>query len=351
MTTAFCALPTLEAPGGASQLPGSTYEAPCLEFGPLCGLPSPLECVAALEHAHRLVPGYPCDKLSLSHGRPRRRTTALKRLSTRMHCRAHAAIMFSESLTSSDLPACVRLYRLALNSAINQAIAVDSRSDGLATWEPRTGALSMLGRAIDAMGSFGHGMQLRVRNGMNYLSQSANRPRVSINSDSSLEVFTPRACRIDGASAGRLAIAYYLLFLADAAEAAGGGESQSWLRDMPKFSGRMRDYFTWDWNWTSWLGARNPELHVYLMGAAIALPVVLTMTDALQIVMDRMADVDFAMRAFAPVPIAATGGAAAPAAAAASGSTVATRRLHLRLRQVSLPRAASLPSTSASSAT
>ena len=64
MTTAFQSLTTLEAPRGASQLPGSTYEAPVLEFGPPCGLPSPLECVAALEHAHRLVPGYPCDKLS-----------------------------------------------------------------------------------------------------------------------------------------------------------------------------------------------------------------------------------------------------------------------------------------------
>ena len=92
-------------------LPGSTPGADGTVLGPSCWAPSPLECASALEHTHSTVPGLPSVKLSLSLGRPRRRTTALKRLSTRMHCRAHAAIMFSESLTSSDLARCRTLAR------------------------------------------------------------------------------------------------------------------------------------------------------------------------------------------------------------------------------------------------
>ena len=53
---------------------------------------------------------------------------------------------------------------------------------------------------------------------------------------------------------GRAAVALILTQLVKAAEAASGEPSDP-LRGMPKFSGRMPDYFVWDWDWTNWLGA------------------------------------------------------------------------------------------------
>ena len=75
--------------------------------------------------------------------------------------------------------------------------------------------------------------------------------------------------------------------------------TSAWLKDMPKFSGKMADYFTFVWEWTNWLGARYPNLHAYLLGAAVVLPVALSMTDALQIIIDRMRDADAALRSAA----------------------------------------------------
>ena len=95
-------------------LPGSTPGADGTVLGPSCWAPSPLEYASALEHTHSTVPGLPSVKLSLSLGRPRRRTTPPKRSNACMHRREHTAAMLPKSLTSSDTTVCARPDLLAL---------------------------------------------------------------------------------------------------------------------------------------------------------------------------------------------------------------------------------------------
>ena len=99
----------------AVPLTDSDPEAHGLVLGPSCWAPSPLECASALEHTHSTVPGLPSVKLSLSLGRPRRRTTPLKRSSACMHRREHTAAMLPKSLTLSDTTMCARPDLLALH--------------------------------------------------------------------------------------------------------------------------------------------------------------------------------------------------------------------------------------------
>ena len=240
----------------------------------------------------------------------RHRTGVLNRSNANYPCaRGYSCgVRFPRPLPPSDPTECCRLCLLAPLRVSYHGQDVRPRANPTSAPVPLSPAELTVGQIRDVALGAARCMQFRIQN---WLVLSAKFARNQFRFRESVE---PKRCASSGSSLSRstrsyaanhLAIAFFLTHFVAASEAAAdNADIASWLKGMPKFSGLLRDYFIWQWEWSNWLGARYPELHLYLFGAAIVIPLAMTMPEALQIIVDRVAALDASLRTLAIAPAA-----------------------------------------------
>ena len=269
-------IPLKDASEAPSRSPGDRSDGTAVVYGPLCWIPDPLECAAALKHPPCLMLFSVDLKPESSEKCHRHRTGVLNRSNANYPCaRGYSCgVRFPRPLPPSDPTECCRLCLLAPLRVSYHGQDVRPRANPTSAPVPLSPAELTVGQIRDVALGAARCMQFRIQN---WLVLSAKFARNQFRSRESVE---PKRCASSGSSLSRstrsyaanhLAIAFFLTHFVAASEAAAdNADIASWLKGMPKFSGLLRDYFIWQWEWSNWLGARYPELHLYLFGAAIS---------------------------------------------------------------------------------